>query len=400
MIGFKLNGDNAMDENLLNFTDIYIVLDDYRQSYCYYKGTDTPETVNEKLLPHIENMINAYQIKKIKLSNKDYSGNIEEKIFEGLEIEDFLRKELSANTSLDKTKIDYLCDKVSLFPYIREKITDNLKKVNISKTENTFKDVSFTYLDRNFRSYTIEGLYTNILVCRQNFSKNISLSTSGLHPTIYNELLAPELSKGGLILLCGTNGSGKSTTCAALIKERLSKHKGFCMTVEDPIEIPIEGKHGDGVCLQVQINPHEGFAPKIRELMRAYPTGQNLLLLIGEIRDSDTAVQVLKAAIDGRLVVSTIHADTVEAALKRLLIMAAEKMSFEAATDLLSDSFRICLHQSLLNGTLKTKFLKGNSTVAGIIKNGDIDKLNSEIERQEIAINKNIKFEYLYYIIY
>lgn len=380
-----------IDQDILDFTDIYIVKEDISLSYVYYKGDDSPRQVDQQLLPHIKGMLHSFEKKRNELNEKNNSGiQFKKNIFNGLDTKKLLRETLIKNTSLDQVKIDQLVNKVDIQKNIEEIILNNLKEFE-PETGHHSKDISFTYLDRNFRSYTIEGQKNSQLVCRQNFSKNIDLQTTGLHPLIMKYLLSPELSKGGLILLCGTNGSGKSTTSAALVKERLKKHKGFCMTVEDPVEIPIEGKHGDGICIQVQINPHEGFAPKIRELMRAYPTGQNLLLLIGEIRDGDTAAQVLKAAVDGRLVISTIHADNVESALKRLLVMASTHLPQEAAADLLADSFRICLHQSLINGTLKTKFLKATDGVNSIIKNNEISKLNSEIERQEIAINKNIE---------
>ena len=197
-----------------------------------------------------------------------------------------------------------------------------------------------------------------------------------------------DLNKGGLILLCGSNGSGKSTTCAAVLKERLYKYGGYCITVEDPVEIPLEGQHGDGRCVQLEINPEEGFATKIREIMRAYPTGQNLMMLIGEIRDADTASQALRSAIDGRLVISTIHADNIKSAMKRLIVLASEKLTDEGAKDLLSNSFRIGIHQSLSTGDLKTEFLLGNKEIKNLTRRGDIDKINSEMERQKMCIEQ------------
>ena len=211
----------------------------------------------------------------------------------------------------------------------------------------------------------------------------------------YKKLLSEDLNEGGLVILCGSNGSGKSTTCAGLLKERLIRFGGYCITVEDPIEIPLEGQHGDGRCVQLEVDAKLGFAPKIREIMRAYPTGQNLSMLIGEIRDPDTASQALRSAIDGRLVVTTIHADNIQSALKRLLVLASDILTEDGAKDLLSNSFRIGRHQSLKTGKLKSEFLMGTKETQLLIRRGEIDKISSELElqKQRISLKKEINYK-------
>ncbi len=388
--------------DLLSFTDIYILEDDIENSYCYYKKKNSIQKnnpsvkVDKELLPHVIGILKEYKLKIAELVHKDKL-NIEKiysDLFYNINISDLIKKELLENTTIDIEKIKYILSKIEISNQLKNLIIQNIKNNEIIlNKKNNYKDISFSYLNRHFRAYIIEGQKGNQIVCRQTFNKEIKLNKTGLNKSIQEILLSEELNSGGLILLCGTNGSGKSTTSAALIKERLELHGGFCMTVEDPVEIPIEGNHGAGICIQVQINNEDSFATKIRELTRAYPTGQNLLLLIGEIRDGDTAAQALKSAIDGRLVITTIHSDNVESALKRLIIMASEYLTLEGAQDILANSFRVCIHQSLVSGELKTKFLKNNQAVSNAIKSGDIYKLNSEIERQEIAINKNIKIE-------
>ncbi len=389
-------------EELFSFTDIYIIEDDIESSYCYYKKTkgiqknNPARRVDKDLLPHIIGMLKEYKLKRTELIHKDKL-NIEKiyfDLFQNININELIKQEIIQNTNLDINKVKSLLNKVNIEHSLKSLIIQNIKNNEILiKRKNNYKDISFEYKKRNFRAYTIEGQKGNQIVCRQTFNKEIRLSSTGINKSIQDIFLSEELNSGGLILLCGTNGSGKSTTTAAIIKERLELHGGFCMTVEDPVEIPIEGNHGAGICIQIQINPEEGFAHKIRELTRAYPTGQNLLLLIGEIRDGDTAAQALKSAIDGRLVITTIHSDNVESALKRLLIMASEYLTEEGAKDILANSFKLCLHQSLISGKLETKFLKTNQSVSNAIKSGDIYKLNSEIERQQIAINKGIKID-------
>lgn len=389
-------------DELFSFTDIYIIEDDIENSYCYYKKekgilkNNPPRRVDKDLIPHIVSMLKKYKLKRTELIHKD-KVNIEKayfEIFQDVNISAMIKSELIENTNLSIEKIKYIIDKINIDLSLKNIIMQNIKNNDfLMNKKNIYKDISFEYLDRNFRAYVIEGQKGNQIVCRQIFNKERKLIKTGINKNIIDIMLSEELNNGGLILLCGTNGSGKSTTSAAIIKERLELYGGFCMTVEDPVEIPIEGNHGAGICIQVQIRPEDGFASKIRELMRAYPTGQNLMLLIGEIRDGDTAAQALKAAIDGRLVITTIHSDNVESGLKRLLIMASEYLTEDGAKDILSNSFKCCLHQSLVSGELKTKFLKTNQSVSNSIKSGDIYKLNGEIERQQIAISKGIKID-------
>jgi Tfp pilus assembly pilus retraction ATPase PilT len=394
--------DNVMNseiEEVFLFTDLYIVVDDWESSYCYYppekndiKVNNPPKLITKKQKPYIRKFIREYKKRKAELVKKEVnlSENVTKKIIGELNIKSIFKEDIMENTNITEQQLNKLLKYSNI-----NQLTSNLLKKNIEKyaieenvfIKNNIKDISMEFMNRHFRIYEMEGKNGKQIVCRQTFNKERKLNSTGISDKIIKYLMHEDLNKGGLIILCGSNGSGKSTTCAAILKERLYKYGGYCITVEDPIEIPLEGQHGDGRCVQLEINPEEGFAPKIREMMRAYPTGQNLMMLIGEIRDSDTASQALRSAIDGRLVITTIHADNIKSALKRLIVLASEKLTEEGAKDLLSNSFRIGIHQSLLSGTLSTDFLLGNREVRNLTKTGDIDKLNSEMERQKMSLD-------------
>ena len=119
----------------------------------------------------------------------------------------------------------------------------------------------------------------------------------------------------GIILICGPTGSGKTTTLYSII-QRINTPKINIMTLEDPIEYKIPGVN------QVQVNPIAGltFASGLRSFLRQDPD----VILVGEIRDQETADLAIQASLTGHLVFSTLHTNDAAGALPRLLDMGAE----------------------------------------------------------------------------
>ncbi len=128
----------------------------------------------------------------------------------------------------------------------------------------------------------------------------------------------------GAVLVTGPTGSGKSTTLYAALGELNTPERGI-ITIEDPVEYQIEG------ITQIQINPKAGltFATGLRSMMRADPD----VLMVGEIRDRETAQIAIEGALTGHMVLSTLHTNDAPAAITRLIEMGIEPFLVASALD-------------------------------------------------------------------
>ncbi|HXC61181.1 MAG TPA: ATPase, T2SS/T4P/T4SS family, partial [Nitrospiria bacterium] len=137
----------------------------------------------------------------------------------------------------------------------------------------------------------------------------ISLDSLGLSPKDLKQIQSFIRRRKGIILLTGPTGSGKTTTLYGMINAIKSKEVNI-VTVEDPIEYNLEGIN------QIQVNPEIGltFAHCLRALLRQDPN----VILIGEIRDLETAEIAFRAAMTGHLVLSTLHTNDAAGSVTRL----------------------------------------------------------------------------------
>lgn len=156
-----------------------------------------------------------------------------------------------------------------------------------------------------------------------------SMSLKGLESLCFNDINYKKILKmisepNGIILVTGATGSGKSTTVYSLL-QRLNTDDTNLITVEDPVEMEIEGMN------QVQVNSEIGlsFATVLRSILRQDPN----VIMIGEIRDSETAKIAVRASITGHLVLSTIHTNNSLSTIERLLDMDVERYLLASALE-------------------------------------------------------------------
>jgi len=142
-----------------------------------------------------------------------------------------------------------------------------------------------------------------------------TLPELGLRGIALKNLEAQILRPHGIILVCGPTGSGKTTTLYSILS-KINSARVNILTLEDPIEYKISGIN------QVQINPQAGltFANGLRSFLRQDPN----IIMVGEVRDVETADLAIQASLTGHLVFSTLHTNNSAGALPRLLDMGAE----------------------------------------------------------------------------
>lgn len=267
-----------------------------------------------------------------------------------------------------------------------------LERYHINKNKGK-KDFLVTYYGHYFRCFALESITGDIICCRHMPFNFMTLDDLKYPENIIPQVLHSRFNRGGLLFICGQLGNGKTTTCSAIVKRRLETFGGICITVEDPPEIPLHGIHGRGLCIQTEAEKDK-FSESVRASLRGYPTNKNTMLFLGEIRDGDTAIQALKSSIDGRLVIASIHSDSVINGLSRLLTLAKEKVSEDEAHYLLSEAFRMGIHQQLMKSSPRVSCLLDTNNVYNNIKNKTLHSIASEIEHQSRALKNNDKIAY------
>ncbi len=152
----------------------------------------------------------------------------------------------------------------------------------------------------------------------------IKLEDLGFLDDAYKRYEAAFRKPYGAILVTGPTGSGKSTTLYATLNILNSDDRNI-ITVEDPVEYRLAGVN------QIQVNPKAGltFASALRSILRADPD----IVLIGEIRDRETAMIAVEAALTGHLVLSTLHTNDAPSAITRLIEMDVETFLVASAID-------------------------------------------------------------------
>jgi type IV pilus assembly protein PilB len=169
----------------------------------------------------------------------------------------------------------------------------------------------------DIRVSTIPAIFGEKLVMRilDKSAAPLNLVDLGFDSEELEKFRKAIISPNGLILLTGPTGSGKTTTLYAAINEIKSPHKNIS-TVEDPVEYKMEGIN------QVQIKPSIGFtfASALRAFLRQDPD----IILVGEVRDLETAQICIRASLTGHLVLSTLHTNDAPSAITRLIDIGLE----------------------------------------------------------------------------
>jgi len=244
------------------------------------------------------------------------------------------------------------------------------------------KDFAVKHDGVTYRVSKMESTRGVVFVLRRFPNEVPELARLGLHLGIVRRLMAPGAK--GLLVISGAIGSGKTTTASAIVVSRLREYGGVAITAEDPPEMPLEGKHENGLCYQTEVSRDTGgFAEASRYIVRWNPD----MIYLGEIRDADVACEALRASINGHLVISTAHAESVIKTIARLNTLA-EGLGQSSA--LLGDGLFGVVHQKLEGKPAKLRteflFLDGAAGARSIIRSGKFEMLSTEINSQATRI--------------
>ena len=235
----------------------------------------------------------------------------------------------------DRTRVRYRIDgilqeKILLPKGVHDALVSRIKILSVLKIDEKRlpQDGRFTFTfgpsEVDLRISTVPTVFGEKVVMRllPKSTAAPTLLELGLGGVSLKALEGQLLRTHGIILICGPTGSGKTTTLYSILT-KVSTTKINVLTIEDPVEYQIYGVN------QVQVNPTIGltFASALRSFLRQDPN----VIMVGEIRDTETADLAIQAALTGHQVFSTVHTNSASGAPPRLLDMGVEPFLLTSA---------------------------------------------------------------------
>jgi general secretion pathway protein E len=230
-----------------------------------------------------------------------------------------LEDKLLIRFRVDGMLIDAFSPPLSLAPAIssRLKVMAELDIANRHSPQDGQTTVRIGTRKIDIRLSCVPTIFGERLVLRllDQSQTQLSLDSLGMVDAMQGKLMGLMDRPTGMILVTGPTGSGKTTTLYAAI-DRIDRTSRNVMTIEDPVEY-----HMDNIA-QVQVNPKRGvtFASGLRALLRQDPD----VILVGEIRDEETARLACQASLTGHLVLATLHTNDAPSAISRMVDMGIE----------------------------------------------------------------------------
>lgn len=231
--------------------------------------------------------------------------------------------------SFDSQKHQRIVSRIKLLSGLKLNVEDKPQDGRFSILLNRDEKVE----EIEIRVSTLPTEYGETIVMRVLNPKNlISLEDLGLRKDIYGIFEAQASRPNGMIIVTGPTGSGKTTTLYAFLK-KIRNPEIKVVTIEDPIEYHLEG------ISQTQVNPQKGydFAAGLKSIVRQDPDA----ILVGEIRDLETASIALQAALTGHLVLSTLHTNDAAGTIARLQALGEKPVNIAPAIN-------VCIAQRLV----------------------------------------------------
>ncbi|MFM0299033.1 ATPase, T2SS/T4P/T4SS family [Paraburkholderia sediminicola] len=236
----------------------------------------------------------------------------------------------------------------------------------------------------SYRVSTMDSAEGEVFVLRRLDNTVASLAELGVPLAYARRLMCADLS--GLLIVSGAAKAGKTTTAGALVREQLFTHGGIGLTSENPIELPLEGPHGDGICFQTA-----ACADAVAGLRSMLSWGARMIF-VGAMDEPALALEMLLAGRDGHLLVTTMRAEDISAVVGRLHALVSQSLDVASVQALIADGLAGVLHQRLATGIgstgstrkLETQLfmLRDGETARHHVRQGHYSELAFEIRQQ------------------
>lgn len=274
-------------------------LNKYGEKFSSFK--DLQAEISRAQITEIVTMIMAAAIKS---DSSDVHIEAEEKL---IKVRFRIDGVLHDVASLDKSSWDKIISRMKLLASVKINITDKPQDGRLSiYMKDDRIDIRVSFLPTNFGESVVIRLLRSSLV-------GLEFNDLGIRDRAFNQLKREVERPNGMIITTGPTGSGKTTTLYAILK-KLNNQETKIITIEDPIEYQLSGIN------QSQTGKNYTFAQGLRSIVRQDPD----IVMVGEIRDLETAEIAIQAALTGHLVLSTIHTNDAAGTVPRFLSMGTK----------------------------------------------------------------------------
>lgn len=281
--------------------------------------------------------------------------------------------------SLEKKTYEAVLSRIKLLSELKFNVSDRPQDGRFS--------ILWDEISIEIRTSIIPAEYGESVVMRiLNPKSLISMESLGLRKDLFS-VFEKEIKKpNGMIIITGPTGSGKTTTLYAFLK-KIYNPETKIITIEDPIEYHLEG------ISQTQTAQEKGydFANGLRSIMRQDPD----VILVGEIRDLETADIALQAALTGHLVLTTLHTNDAAGTIARLVSLGANLANIGPAINMAVAQRllrKVCKECGVLEKISKENYEKIKSGLRGVPKNVPIPELTPETKIAKTKGCQNCNF--------
>ncbi|MFA6306691.1 MAG: GspE/PulE family protein [Patescibacteria group bacterium] len=274
-------------------------LNKYGEKFSSFK--DLQAEISRAQITEIVTMIMAAAVKS---DSSDVHIEAEEKL---IKVRFRIDGVLHDVASLDKSSWDKIISRMKLLAAVKINITDKPQDGRLSiYMKDDRIDIRVSFLPTNFGESVVMRLLRSSAV-------GLEFTDLGIRDRAFDQLKREVERPNGMIITTGPTGSGKTTTLYAILK-KLNNQETKIITIEDPIEYQLAGIN------QSQASKNYTFAQGLRSIVRQDPD----IVMVGEIRDLETAEIAIQAALTGHLVLSTIHTNDAAGTVPRFLSMGTK----------------------------------------------------------------------------